>query len=75
MKTKIKNKAQKEQIDAQMLMRNYMLERMLVRISKSKYRHSFILKGGFLIGSLIGVDKRTTMDIDTTITGTTHPMC
>ena len=70
MKTKIKNKAQKEQIDAQMLMRNYMLERMLVRISKSKYRHSFILKGGFLIGSLIGVDKRTTMDIDTTITGT-----
>ncbi len=50
-------------------MQNYMLERFLIRISKSKYRNSFILKGGFLISTIIGIQARTTMDIDTTIKG------
>lgn len=46
-----------------------MLERVLEQLSKSDYRENFIIKGGFLIGSLIGMENRTTKDIDATITG------
>lgn len=47
----------------------FMLERVLERLSKSDYRENFIIKGGFLIGSLIGMENRTTKDIDATVTG------
>ena len=46
-----------------------MLERLLERISVSKYKDNFILKGGMLISAMLGIDSRTTMDIDTTIKG------
>lgn len=46
-----------------------MLERLLERISKSKYKDNFILKGGMLISSIVGIDSRSTMDMDTTIKG------
>ena len=52
-------------------MQNYMLERLLERISLSPYKHNFILKGGFLISAIVGLDTRTTMDVDTTIKGFT----
>lgn len=52
-------------------MQNYMLERLLERISLSKYKHNFILKGGFLISAIVGLDTRATMDLDTTIKGFT----
>ena len=52
-------------------MQNYMLERLLERISLSPYKHNFILKGGFLISAIVGLDTRTTMDLDTTIKGFT----
>ena len=45
----------------------HMMERLLERISVSRYRDNFILKGGMLVSSLVGVDMRTTMDIDTTV--------
>lgn len=63
----INNIARKKNINAQVLLRNYMLERLLERIALSKYNHNFILKGGMLIASMIGVDQRSTVDLDATI--------
>ena len=65
----INNIARKNKIASQAVLQTYMLERLLERISISKYRDNFILKGGFLISSMIGISERTTMDMDTTITG------
>lgn len=48
-----------------------MMERLLERISLSKYKENFILKGGFLIAAIVGLDTRTTMDLDATIKGFT----
>ncbi|MDF9867320.1 putative nucleotidyltransferase component of viral defense system [Bacilli bacterium PM5-3] len=69
LKSLIKNVSKKDNIDANTILQNYIMERFLERLSISKYRDNFILKGGFLIASLIGVDMRSTMDIDTTIKG------
>lgn len=65
----IKNKAAEKNISAQLVMQNYMLERLLERISLSEYKNNFILKGGFLISAIVGLDTRATMDLDTTIKG------
>ena len=54
----------------QILMRNYMMERFLERISLSEYRDKFILKGGMLVAALVGLDAKATMDLDATIKGT-----
>ena len=54
-------------IRLQMLIRNFIMERFLERVSISPYRNNFILKGGMLVASLVGIDTRATMDIDTTI--------
>ena len=56
-------------ISAQLVMQNFMLERFLERVSVSKYQDAFILKGGFLIASMVGLDSRATMDMDATIKG------
>lgn len=56
-------------IPAQLIMQNFMLERLLERISISKYQPHFILKGGFLIAAMVGLDTRATMDMDATIKG------
>jgi predicted nucleotidyltransferase component of viral defense system len=66
-KAYIKKMAMEKNISAQLVLQNYMLERLLERISKSKYSSNIILKGGFLIGAIVGIDSRTTMDLDTTI--------
>ena len=71
LKAFIKNKAAEKHISAQLVMQNYMLERLLERISLSPYQHNFILKGGFLISAIVGLDTRATMDLDTTIKGFT----
>ena len=71
LKAFIKNKAVEKHISAQLVMQNYMLERLLERISLSQYRNNFILKGGFLISAIVGLDTRATMDLDTTIKGFT----
>ncbi|MGL5256247.1 MAG: nucleotidyl transferase AbiEii/AbiGii toxin family protein [Proteocatella sp.] len=67
LKAIIKNLAKQKNISAQLIMQNYMLERLLERISISQYRDKFILKGGFLIASIVGLDTRATMDMDATI--------
>lgn len=69
LKAIIKNIAKEKGISAQLVMQNYMLERLLERISISKYRSNFILKGGMLIASMVGLDTRATMDMDATIKG------
>lgn len=69
LKAMIKKIAIRKNISPQLAMQNYMLERILTRIEKSPYQKNFIVKGGFLIGSMVGIDSRTTMDLDTTITG------
>ena len=52
---------------AQILIRKYMMERFLARIARSEYKNNFILKGGMLVSAFVGVEARTTMDIDTTV--------
>jgi predicted nucleotidyltransferase component of viral defense system len=69
LKDKIKNLALKNHIPAQAVLQNFMLERLLERISASKYRDAFILKGGMLIASMVGIGSRTTMDMDATMKG------
>jgi predicted nucleotidyltransferase component of viral defense system len=69
LKAKINNIAKSENISPHSVMQTYMLERLLERISKSKYKDNFILKGGMLISSIVGIDSRSTMDMDTTIKG------
>ena len=69
LKAVIKNISKDKHISAQLVMQNYMLERLLERISISKYRQNFILKGGFLIAAMVGLDTRATMDMDATIKG------
>lgn len=69
LKDLIKNVAKEKNINAQIFLRNYMLERLLERIALSEYRNNFILKGGMLVAALVGIDARSTMDMDATIKG------
>lgn len=69
LKAKIKNFAKEKNMDSRTVLQEYVLERFIDRISKSKYKNDFILKGGVLISSMVGVDLRSTLDIDTTIKG------
>lgn len=68
----IKNISKHRGINAQLLLRNYMFERLLERIAHSNFSQHFVLKGGVLVASIIGVDLRSTMDMDATIQG--YPM-
>ncbi len=69
LKAILKNMAQQKNISAQLVLQNYMLERLLERVSVSKYHDNFILKGGFLIAAMVGLDTRATMDMDATLKG------
>jgi len=68
-KGKIRNLAKENSLSTQEILQMYFFERFLERLSKSKYRANFVIKGGLLISSLIGVENRTTMDVDTTVKG------
>lgn len=69
LKDKARNVANETAISIQQVLQNYMFERLLERLSKSKYKENFIIKGGLLLSSIMGINLRTTMDIDTNITG------
>lgn len=71
LKDLIRNLSKSKSADAQVLMRNYMMERFLERISLSEYKDKFILKGGMLVAAMVGLDARSTMDIDATVKGAT----
>ena len=67
LKALVRNRSNSDSKKAQTLIRLYAMERFLERLSLSEYINNFILKGGILVSSMVGVDKRSTMDIDTTI--------
>ena len=69
LKDLIRNLSKEVGIEAHVLIRKYMMERFLERVSSSKYYGSFILKGGMLVAAFVGVEARATIDIDTTIKG------
>ena len=67
LKAKVRNLSGSDSTKAQTLIRNYIMERFLERIALSKYRNNFILKGGILVSAVVGLDTRSTMDIDSTV--------
>ena len=67
LKDLVRNMAKGDSGKSQLLSRNYAMERFLERVALSEYRDNFILKGGMLVSAMVGLDKRATMDIDTTI--------
>lgn len=69
LKDLIRSLSKKKSADAQILMRNYMIERFLERISLSDYKDRFILKGGMLVAAMVGLDARSTMDLDAAVKG------
>ncbi len=69
LKGQIRSFAEKRKLQPQEVLQMFFLERVLERLSKSEYKDNFILKGGLLISSIIGILERTTMDMDTTVTG------
>lgn len=66
---KIRKYAKVRKISPQILLQEIVLDDLLDRIAHSKYKNNLVLKGGFLIASLIGMDIRSTRDIDTSIIG------
>lgn len=73
-KGRIKNIAMKNNADARVLLRLYMMERFLERIANSRYRDNFVIKGGILVTSMVGVSMRSTMDIDASLKNETLSM-
>ncbi len=67
LKARVRNISKGDSKKAQAMIRIFFMERFLERVSLSKYKSQFVIKGGMLVSSLIGVDLRTTMDIDTTV--------
>lgn len=67
LKAKIRNYAKNNNIAAQVVLQNYMFERFLARMSVSEYNEKFVIKGGMLIAAIVGLDTRSTMDLDATL--------
>jgi hypothetical protein len=67
----IRNLAKDKKLKPQEVLQMYLFERIIERLSLSKYKDNFILKGGLLIASMIGVESRSTLDMNTTIRGIT----
>jgi len=70
MKDLLNNMSKKTGVNAQILQRNYMMERLLERIALSQYKDNFILKGGMLVAAMVGIDARSTIDLDASIKNT-----
>lgn len=70
------NKTAKEKgVSVEVLLRSYFMERFLERVAFSPYKNNFILKGGLLISFIVGIESRTTMDLDATIKGSDGIPC
>lgn len=69
LKGTIRSMAAKQNLRAQEVLQMFLFERILERLANSAYKDNFILKGGLLISSMIGINERTTMDMDTTVRG------
>ena len=62
LKARIRNLAKQKNIPAQVILQNFMFERLLVRLSTSEYKEKFVLKGGMLVAAIVGLDNRATME-------------
>lgn len=69
LKDLVGNKTKGDSGKAQLYFRNWAMERFLERVAMSDYKDNLVLKGGMLVSSLVGLDNRSTMDIDTTVFG------
>lgn len=69
LKGAIRSMAAKKNLRAQEVLQMFLFERIIDRLAASSFRDNFILKGGLLISSMIGISERTTMDMDTTVRG------
>lgn len=69
LKALLKDLSVKFGITPQATLQMYCLERLLDRIAVSRFRDHFVIKGGFLIASILGIGSRSTMDIDATVKG------
>lgn len=67
LKDLIRNLSKENKVEAHILMRNYMMERFLERMTLSPFRENFVLKGGMLVAAMVGIDTRATMDMDATV--------
>lgn len=67
LKAKIRNIAKENNISAQSVLQNYLMSRFLYRLSLTEYKEKFVIKGGMLISSIIGIEHRSTMDLDATL--------
>ena len=67
LKALVRNMSKGNSAKAQVIIRNYVMERFLERLSLSNYRNNLILKGGTLVSAIVGLDNRSTMDMDATI--------
>jgi predicted nucleotidyltransferase component of viral defense system len=67
LKDRIRNASKEKNISTQALLQNYMFEHFLNRLSQSEYKDKFVLKGGVLVAAMVGLDTRSTMDLDTTL--------
>lgn len=67
LKAKLRNLAKEKGLPAQVILQNYMFERLLVRLAASEYKDKFVLKGGMLVAAIVGLDNRATMDLDATL--------
>lgn len=67
LKARIRNIAKQKNIPAQVVLQNFMFERLLVRLSESSFKEKFVLKGGMLVAAIVGLNNRATMDLDTTL--------
>lgn len=67
LKAKIRNISKDKNISAQAVLQNYLMNRFLYRLSKTEYREMFVIKGGMLIASMVGIENRSTMDLDATL--------
>lgn len=69
LKAKVSNLSNKTKIPNKYIIQNFMFEALLKRISVSRYKNNFIIKGGLLLSSIFGVNLRSTMDLDATVKG------
>ena len=67
LKARLRNLAKEKGLPAQVILQNYMFERLLVRLAQSEYKDKFVLKGGMLVAAIVGLDNLATMDLDATL--------
>lgn len=64
LKSRIKESAIKSNMTVQAVWDKYLFDRFLVRLSLNKHKDEFVLKGGYLLENVVGIEQRTTLDLD-----------